>query len=349
MEKSNKTWLIILVARTVVGITLFVAAFLKALSPDSLMTYLNNIGLTSSDIQIVSTKAIIMVEAVTGLMLVSGLWQRSVATFSAILFFAFVLLTAYELRMDWDSTCGCFGGMAWIEGSPITRIVQNTLLLFLCILVVRYGKSNPQRRLQVNWAMTTIGMVTVGVVALTQTKLGEHVHTRADERRVILSRNSLDDFQRELQQDSLLVITKYGGSQTTIKQVLREYPATLLAFFTPEDCLACLEILHGLPEIPRDIQAAESTQILGIGMFMNWNELDNFRNAYKFELATVMLKQEVINRLPRIPTPFVIVTTSEGEVEFGSRVVAGESAREKLFADLRAQLKLIFTHVENPN
>lgn len=140
---SNKIFLFIV--RLVIGGVFIYAAYDKIIHPDEFSKAINNYKILP--LSLVNIMAIVLpvLEVVTGLMLILGIFTKANAAIIAGLLIVFIIALTSAWIRGLDINCGCFSLETTSTKSDIgLRIVEDLLMLAGCLLIYKFTNGNKE-------------------------------------------------------------------------------------------------------------------------------------------------------------------------------------------------------------
>jgi uncharacterized membrane protein YphA (DoxX/SURF4 family) len=128
-----------LVARLTIGIVWLIAGGLKAFNPYSAGAAVRAYEIFPVDLATTIGQILPWIEIGLGVLLILGVYTRTAAAFSAVLFLAFIAGIASAWARGLTIDCGCFGGGGFVEPGEtkyLQEILRDIGLILLCGLLV---------------------------------------------------------------------------------------------------------------------------------------------------------------------------------------------------------------------
>jgi uncharacterized membrane protein YphA (DoxX/SURF4 family) len=104
---------------------------------------------------------IVLIEVITGLLLVFQIYPKKTAIISNLLLLGFTLVYSYGLLFKGIDDCGCFGQIHFLNTSPIFTFIRNIILMmFLIYVSVKSGNNySKNNKFTVIMIIAVIGIV----------------------------------------------------------------------------------------------------------------------------------------------------------------------------------------------
>lgn len=124
--------LLVLGCRLIVGCVFIYASLDKLQHPDAFAQAIHNYRMVPYALLHAMAMLLPILEMVTGVALVVGLWQRGAALLTGLLTVIFMVAISVALSRGLDISCGCFhtdGG----HGVGLSLLARDAVLLLLCL------------------------------------------------------------------------------------------------------------------------------------------------------------------------------------------------------------------------
>lgn len=134
--------------RIALGALFVFAAYLKLENPQDFADAVKAFKIfdldTESHMVVLATFTIPWIEALSGLLLVFGLWTRAAGLALSVLLAAFTVGIISVISRDLNVACGCFGEFEWPCKGDVSfcHILRNSVLL-LAALVITWRGAGP--------------------------------------------------------------------------------------------------------------------------------------------------------------------------------------------------------------
>lgn len=138
MKKLFENKYFLISVRTVLGAVFMYASFDKMANPEAFADIIGNYHLLP--FQLVNPLAIFLpwLEFITGLLLVIGKWVKGSLLIYTTLLVVFIIALSQALVRGLDISCGCFSVNPSSTSEVWLRVIEDILLLALCVLFLRY-------------------------------------------------------------------------------------------------------------------------------------------------------------------------------------------------------------------
>jgi putative oxidoreductase len=131
---SNRVLFVIArVLESLVGLVFLVAAFLKALDPQSFAEQIAMYGIFP-ELAPVAAWVLIALEVALATGLVLNLFPRIIPLATIALLVFFIIITFYGMALGLDESCGCFGNL--VDRGPEQVIVEDILMMIALVFSV---------------------------------------------------------------------------------------------------------------------------------------------------------------------------------------------------------------------
>lgn len=114
------------------GTVFIISSSLKAISAASFAIQIGKYGVPFPEF---FSPLIIVVEALIGIVLIFGIRQRLAGAISSLLLIVFTVVYTYGLLFCDISDCGCFGGIHFLNSSPLWLFIRNAILLTMAVYI----------------------------------------------------------------------------------------------------------------------------------------------------------------------------------------------------------------------
>jgi uncharacterized membrane protein YphA (DoxX/SURF4 family) len=150
MSLNNKEKIFIIL-RIALGIVFLLASWDKILDPKGFVRVVQNYAILPPVLAKFTAIVLPWIEAVSGILLISGCYIRGSAVIVSGLMLVFISALAWNMYRGIDVTCGCFSNelKAATTGDYVYEIMRDILILGAGLLVFFYkiGQDSSNRRL----------------------------------------------------------------------------------------------------------------------------------------------------------------------------------------------------------
>lgn len=272
------------------GIIYLASSFLKSISANSFAEQVNMYGVFFPQYL---APTIIVVEALVGIGLIFGIWQRQMGCISAIVIIIFTIVYTYGLVYLNISNCGCFGDIQFLNSSPGWLYLRNAMILVMSGYIFIYPASDSTTHKNISLAF--IAMVIGGsVIAYT-------------------SGLSLCKFHKN---EKVGPQKPIAVTQSPIGNLLSTHPdSTYLIFYFSYSCPYCLNSIANLNEYEN---AGVVDKVIGITRG-NINDEKAFQQWFRPKFQIINLPQGGKMVAKDLPTSYFIkndsvILTYHGEI-----------------------------------
>ena len=249
------------------GIIYLASSFLKSISANVFAEQLNMYGVYFPQYL---APTIIIFEALVGIGLIFGIWQRQMGCISATIIIIFTIVYTYGLVYLNISDCGCFGDIQLLNSSPGWLYLRNAIILIMSVYICCYPISDSTTHK--NISLSLIAMVIGGcVIAYTSG----------------LSLSKFHKNEQAIPQKPIAV------TQSPIGNLLVTHPdSTYLIFNFSYSCPYCLNSIANLNEYE---SAGIVDKVIGITRGNAHDEKD-FQQWFrpKFQIVNLSPEQKMI-------------------------------------------------------
>lgn len=135
----SSTWLQGLCRLALGGIFIY-SSLDKIAHPDEFARIIANYGILPDLLVTLPALVLPWLELFAGLLLVAGIWTRSVAALLSLLLLAFILALGVNALRGIDVNCGCFSTSAEIKENAWVLILRDLLILIPGLIIVFFGR-----------------------------------------------------------------------------------------------------------------------------------------------------------------------------------------------------------------
>ncbi|MBN1893334.1 DoxX family membrane protein [bacterium] len=139
MKPDRKSWLEKLL-RWGFGLLLIYASWEKILDPLDFARAVENYRVIGHSLSIYTAAFLPMLEFLTGLLLLAGIWKDAASAVNACLMAVFLILVAQAATRGLDIECGCFGSDESQTIGPL-KLAENILYALLSFVLWRLIRS----------------------------------------------------------------------------------------------------------------------------------------------------------------------------------------------------------------
>lgn len=286
----------------VLGAVFLFSSSLKSVASGAFAQQLKAYGLIFTEY---FSPIIIVVEALLGIALLFGLYQKYTAAVTAIVLVVFTVFYTYGLCFFDISDCGCFGEIHLFNSNPLWFYLRNGILSGMAIFIYFYPSSGLKDRRNARY--TIIAMIICGcVVAYLSGRSSLKIHkeeVRADHQPIAIADSPLRD----------LIITNPDS--------------TYLVFAFSYTCPHCLNSIANLNEYEK---AGVVDKVIGVAR--RKSEDNDFNSWFKSNFTIVEISPDEKMIAKELPTSYYIRNDSV------IQVFQGEIPCAFLFAKIIKQM-----------
>jgi len=273
----------------VLGTTYLISSYLKSVSAAVFAEQLRAYGVWFPEYL---SSLIIVAEALLGIVLILGAWQRQVGAISALVLIVFTLGYTYGLYFFDITDCGCFGNVQFLNSSPLWLYLRNAILLAMSVFIFFHPVSNST--IYKNAVLTLVAMIIGGCVVAHLSGLSSRK----------LHKAGIYGHQQPI-----------AVAQSPLRGLFITHPdSTYLVFAFSYSCPHCLNSLANLNEY-------ESSRVVDkvIGITREMADDETFHQWFKPDFQIINIESEDRMIAKELPTSYYIrndsvVQTFQGEI-----------------------------------
>jgi len=304
------------IIRLIIGSIFILTGILKLISLNYFSMALLQYNLNFDNASLIA-KLIILIEILIGLLLITGVWRRTVTLIAFCISLIFLILALKDIFAGDITPCGCFGGIELLENSLFFRLFLIITLSFMSIIVFFKDKSSSLPWSKTRWLYLVVGLLALSIFLIRE----NNFFTNAINNNQITINNTPNTVLKKLQ-DTLLRsdLIDLNHNVLSLNELLNEYQFSILLLINSSDCRACFS---SVTEIEKELNKATNSknQILIVVQNYTLDEIKTFSREINLKYPLFLFEQNI--KVDYIRTPSLFVIRKGGDIFYGCELKPG--------------------------
>jgi hypothetical protein len=271
--------------------------------------------------------------------LIIGIARKIVTAISLFTFITFTFIAFYDFYAGNSISCGCFGGIQFLETSPFSRIIYNFLFVLFSLTILLFDDTTPLRWPKAKWVCLFISSASLIAYHLNYKQAFSSIPAKSSDSSIIyLPDQYLKEFKETLifasSNNKIHTLRSRDGEFSDLNKILVSRKITLLLFFTPFDCQACFYLVGKLANNLL-YNSDQKIQIIGIALEGRQEDVYKFKELVALDFPVYTIN---VNLKNRVKTPVLILVTYKGIMLYGAELTPNVENKKRIFVEIESKI-----------